>query len=36
VREFALDPANWALTDRQKEILGSTPMITSGNSSAAP
>jgi hypothetical protein len=36
VREFALDPANWALTERQKEILGSTPMITPGNSSAAP
>ena len=34
VREFALDPANWALTDRQKEILGATPMVRPDQSPA--
>jgi hypothetical protein len=38
IREFMLDPANWALTDRQKEILGNAPMTTgqAATTSAAP
>jgi len=36
IREFVLDPANWALTDRQKQVLGDAPMVVPQQASSAP